>query len=294
MSFVKEMLEREQTKVKNMEETLSDDNIQKLVLRAGNHINKDIILGLRGTKAIKLEDMSNTDEEYDNRETWGELLLSAHDRPMTTIDVTTWSSLVRNALEVIKPQLNYVLSVFGSDQFKSTYEVCMSKLFEGDMIRSNSNFVKRLYREAEETDLIKSTVYLSNKNHMLEIFTDENGVKWYACAVYTGEIIWVLEALLDTIYALQEDMVNKEISKVPHHTMVITYVDRNSDEAVDECVANEVRAIDNELQKLNLAKDILKVKGRLSTVMSLVMDIDAELSRLQVENGLPTLDDLLK
>ena len=76
-----------------MENILDNEHIQKIVLRANHHITGETVLALRGTKAIRLEDMSNTDEEYDKRETWGELLLSAHDRPMTSVDVTTWSSL---------------------------------------------------------------------------------------------------------------------------------------------------------------------------------------------------------
>lgn len=209
------------------EKLFNDESLRKMVLRANKHIDKDIILGLRGTKAIKLEDMSNTDIEYNNRESWGELLLSAHDRPMTAVDVSTWSSLIRNALDIIRPQLQYVLSTFGSDQFRAVYENCMNAIFADDMIRANSNFVKRLYKEAEETDLIKSTVYLNNKNHMLEIFTDEDGIKWYACAVYTGEIVWVLEALLDTIYAMYEDMSDENVHDKPHHTLVISYISRD-------------------------------------------------------------------
>lgn len=257
-----------------------EENLQKLVLRAGKHIDRDVILGLRGTKAVKLEDMSNTDEEYDNRETWGELLLSAHDRPMTGVDVTTWSSLVRNALDIIRPQLEYVLHTFGSDQFKAVYENCMNNLFtEDDMVRANSNFVKRLYKEAEETDLIKSTVYLSNKNHMLEIFTDEDGIKWYACAVYTGEIIWVLEALLDTIYAMYEDMPEKEIHKIPHHTMVISYVNRddNTDGQLDEETKSLVADIDEEMKRLELTKDLLILSVQVSNIQTYIDSIASKL-----------------
>lgn len=292
MSYVKELLTK--TEDKN-EKLYNDESLRKMVLRANKHVDINTILGLRGTKAIKLEDMSNTDEEYDNRETWGELLLSAHDRPMVGVNVTTWSSLVRNALDIIRPQLQYVLSIFGSEQFRAVYEKCINDLFDEDMIRANSNFVKRLFKEAEETDLIKSTVYLNNKNHMLEILTDENGVKWYACAVYTGEIIWVLEALLDTIYAMHEDMSREEITKVPHHTLVISYVSREDlikDEAED--VQEQVNAIDDELQKLELAKDLIRLQGRLSNISAVISEAFGEIELIQKKYDLPTVDDLLK
>lgn len=277
------------------EKLFNDESLRKMVLRANKHIDKDIILGLRGTKAIKLEDMSNTDIEYNNRESWGELLLSAHDRPMTAVDVSTWSSLIRNALDIIRPQLQYVLSTFGSDQFRAVYENCMNAIFADDMIRANSNFVKRLYKEAEETDLIKSTVYLNNKNHMLEIFTDEDGIKWYACAVYTGEIVWVLEALLDTIYAMYEDMSDENVHDKPHHTLVISYVSRDDlikDEA--DSVQEQIDVIDDELQKLELSKDLIGLQRKMAHINSLAMEIHCDIENIQKKYGLKTLDDLLK
>lgn len=277
------------------EKLFNDESLRKMVLRANKHIDKDIILGLRGTKAIKLEDMSNTDIEYNNRESWGELLLSAHDRPMTAVDVSTWSSLIRNALDIIRPQLQYVLSTFGSDQFRAVYENCMNVIFADDMIRANSNFVKRLYKEAEETDLIKSTVYLNNKNHMLEIFTDEDGIKWYACAVYTGEIVWVLEALLDTIYAMYEDMSDENVHDKPHHTLVISYVSREDlikDEA--DSVQEQIDVIDDELQKLELSKDLIGLQRKMAHINSLAMEIHCDIENIQKKYGLKTLDDLLK
>ena len=111
MSYVRDMLNREGANTKELEEILNNKNIKKIVLRANKHLDNDTILSLRGTKALVLEDMSNTDKEYDNRTSWGELLLSAHDRPMG-INVTTWSSLIRNAVDVLKPQISFVCSVF--------------------------------------------------------------------------------------------------------------------------------------------------------------------------------------
>ena len=109
-------------------------NLQKLVLRANSHTDKDTILALRGTKAVKLEDMSNTDEEYDNRISWSDLIGPARPRGISSIEVTTWSSLIRNALDIIKPQLEYVLGNIGSDEFKAVYKACLQKiLIETDL-----------------------------------------------------------------------------------------------------------------------------------------------------------------
>ena len=90
MAYVQDMLNTEEKNRKELEEILNNENTKKLVLRAGQHIDNETIWSLRGTKALVLEYMSNTDDEYNNRESWGELLLSAHDKPMG-INVTTWS-----------------------------------------------------------------------------------------------------------------------------------------------------------------------------------------------------------
>lgn len=208
-------------------ENNSERGLHKIVLRANQHIDKDTIFDLRGTKAIRLEDMSNTDEEYDNRTSWSDLIGPARPRGISSIEVTTWSSLVRNAIDIIKPQLDYVLHNLGSFLFKATFEACLKDILDEQEFKPNSNFPKRLFKEAEETDLIKSSVYLNNKNHLLKLFDDEDGIAWYVCAVYTGEIIWVLEALLDTIYSLMCDMGDSsDIDDRPHHTLVLSYIDR--------------------------------------------------------------------
>lgn len=257
-------------------------NLQKLVLRANSHTDKDTILELRGTKAVKLEDMSNTDEEYDNRTSWSDLIGPARPRGISSIEVTTWSSLIRNALDIIKPQLEYVLGNIGSDEFKAVYKACLQKILIETDLKTNSNFPKRLFKEAEETDLIHSSVYLNNKNHLLKIFTDENGIDWYACAVYTGEIILVLEALLDTIYALL-DYVTEDISKAWHHTLVLSYIDR--EELSDDNIVTE--DIDEGHETINIKefeRDMISLGLQLKDTILAVHEITAKYNLKQAED----------
>ena len=80
---------------------LENLNVQKLKLRAGEHIDRDTILNLRGTKALVLENMLNTDEENNSRESWSDVVATAQSRDISRINVTTWSSLVRNAIDIM-------------------------------------------------------------------------------------------------------------------------------------------------------------------------------------------------
>lgn len=303
MSYVKDMLKTEEQRNKELEEILNNENIKKIVLRANKHLDNDTILSLRGTKALVLEDMSNTDKEYDNRESWGELLLSAHDRPMG-INVTTWSSLIRNAVDVLKPQISFVCSVFpDADEFKATFNDAVKNICEEIDFKLNSNCPRRLFKEAEETDLIHSTVYMSNKNHFIPIITDENGIVWGFCAVYTGEVIVMLEALLDTIYTLTTEYTQYQDNKdeFPHHTMVITYINREdivegqnkmSSAELNE-IDTEVASIDEEMQKLEMTKDLIKVQSKLMQITTLVQQVYADVNDIQEKYNLPTVDDIL-
>ena len=303
MSYVRDMLNREEANTKELEEILNNENIKKIVLRANKHLDNDTILSLRGTKALVLEDMSNTDKEYDNRTSWGELLLSAHDRPMG-INVTTWSSLIRNAVDVLKPQISFVCSVFpDADEFKTTFNDAVKNICEEIDFKLNSNCPRRLFKEAEETDLIHSTVYMSNKNHFIPIITDENGIVWGFCAVYTGEVIVMLEALLDTIYTLTAEYTQYQDNKdeFPHHTMVITYINREdiadgmhraTAEELNE-IDTEVASIDEEMQKLEMTKDLIKVQSKLMQITTLVQQVYADVNDIQEKYNLPTVDDIL-
>lgn len=285
------------------EALIGNEYYRKLVLRANKHIDRDTILSLRGTKAIKIESMMNTDDEYDNRESWGELIPKAEKRQKCSVDITTWSSLVRNALDILKPQLEYVLHTFGSYLFKSTFATCLDEIIKLGEFKPNVNFPMRLFKEAEETDLIKSSVYLNNKNHLLKIMTDEDGIDWYVCAVYTGEIIWVLEALLDTIYSLLCDMGDgKDIGTRPHHTLVLTYINREDladnqnimDENEAKEVQDEIDEIDNELERLQMSKEVLRLQGKVAQMHSLAMEIYDDIETLQEKYGLMTMDDIFK
>ena len=304
MSYVRDMLNREEANTKELEEILNNENIKKIVLRANKHLDNDTILSLRGTKALVLEDMSNTDKEYDNRTSWGELLLSAHDRPMG-INVTTWSSLIRNAVDVLKPQISFVCSVFpDADEFKATFNDAVKNICEEIDFKLNSNCPRRLFKEAEETDLIHSTVYMSNKNHFIPIITDENGIVWGFCAVYTGEVIVMLEALLDTIYTLTTEYTQYQDNKdeFPHHTMVITYINREdiadgmhraTAEELNE-IDTEVASIDEEVQRLSMAKDLILLQSKVSKLSTTLLEIYADINDIQEKYNLPTADEILK
>lgn len=294
MTYLENMLNTEEKNRQELEEILKNENIQKLVLRAGQHIDNDTILNLRGTKALVLEFMSNTDNEFNNRESWGELLLSAHDKPMG-INVTTWSSLVRNAIDVMRPQIDIAKAIVNSEEFITVFESCVKSVCEEIDFKLNANCPKRLYKEAEETDLIHSSVYMNSKNHFIPIITDEQGIVWGLCAVYTGEVVIMLEALLDTLHYMFTEYRNAD-DTMPYHTFVITYIHRDDipNDQVDVETMETVEDINNEIQNLQLSKDLLQVQRKIGHINTVTMELFSDIENIQKKYGLKTLDDLLK
>jgi len=294
MAYVKDMLNTDEKNKQELEEILNNENTKKIVLRAGQHIDNETIWSLRGTKALVLEYMSNTDDEYNNRESWGELLLSAHDKPMG-INVTTWSSLVRNAIDTMRPQLDIAKALVNSEEFIAVFESCLNNILTTQDFKLNANCPKRLFKEAEETDLIHSSVYMNNKNHFIPIITDEQNIVWGLCAVYTGEIIIMLEALLDTIHYMFTEYRNAD-NKMPYHTFVLTYIHR--DDIIDGQgrleAFEKVEDINNEIQNLQLSKDLIQLQKKLAHVNSVTMELYSDIENIQKKYGLKTIDDLLK
>lgn len=278
-----------------MENIQNNENIQKIVLRAGHYVDNDAIFSTRHTKALKLEYMSNTDKEYDNRESWGELLLSAHDKP-AGINVTTWSSLFRQAIDILKPHIKFACSMFPDiEEFKATFESCLKHILEVTEHRLNANCPERLYKRAEELDLIHSRVYMNNQNHFTPIIKDENDIEWGVCAVFTGEVVIMLEALLDTIYTMVTEYTQYQDKKeeFPHFTFVLTYISKK-DEITEEDIEEQVDDIDNEIQNLQLSKDLIQLQKKLAHVNSVTMELYSDIENIQKKYGLKTIDDLLK
>lgn len=280
---------------------LENLNVQKLKLRAGEHIDRDTILNLRGTKALVLENMLNTDEEYNSRESWSDVVATAQSRDISRINVTTWSSLVRHAVNLLRTDIDMTKAIVNSEEFRATFKSCLKDICDEIDLKLNSNCPKELYTEAQETDLIKSSVYMSNKNHFIPIIEDEEGITWGLCAVYTGEIIVMLEALLDTIHYMITEYRPDIKDKHVYNTMILTYINREDiiteqnralAEDADE-IRSEVSGIDEEIQRLSMAKDLILLQSKVSKLSTALLEIYADINDIQEKYNLPTADEIL-
>ena len=201
-------------------------------------------------------------------------------------EVSTWASLVRATVSFLKQ--NYIdkfLSVYGYADFETKYTNAISKVLTITDSQPNVNFYVGLY---EDDSYINSSVYMNNKNHKLQICEDEEGNDKYVCAVYTGEIIWVLEALLDVI--------SEHLKEEPDDLYIrIDYIDRKDlTEAEDELtVANEYdeKTISGSNQ-INLLDNLEKIKLKLVVAYSEATQLQQQLYEACKNLGVQGIDEL--
>lgn len=267
------------------------ENVKRIVLRAGQHLSKEETLNLRGTKALRIEQYSILGKNLP-------ISVEEMKKGITSDseDVTTWSAIVRNALDMLRESIRYVNSnINTADEFIGIFELSLKKICDEMNFKLNGNCPKRLYKEAEEDDLINSKVYKSNKNHLLKVITDEYGTDWYMCAVYTQEIVVMLEALLDTIYAMAEEYTNyrDKIDEFPQTVFVIEYIERETNEEDGEPVVETIEEIDDEIQKLSMTKDLYTLQMKVGKLSTSLLEIYADIQAIVEKYDLPTLDEVL-
>lgn len=161
----------------------------RLILKSGEIPTRDVILGLRGTKALNV---------------------SMFPLELNT-EVTTWSSLVRTVVSWLQEDLLKMIETIGEQKFIDKYVTTFNDKLRQTEIKLNSNCPVGIFKDNHIEDFMNSTVYLNNKNHKLKLF-DYDGHSWNVCAVYTGEIIFVLSTLISI---LDDFICTSAIQKTP-------------------------------------------------------------------------------
>lgn len=207
---------------------------QKLVLKTSDCPNGDTILSLRNTKAVKVE-------------------IDALEK---SAEVTTWSSMVRIVVSWLEPYLTNLVNEIGIDEFTEKYIKIFERKLKYTNIKLNNNCPVGIFKDNEIEEFISSSVYLNNKNHKLRLF-DYGGHSWYVCAVYTGEIIFVLLSLIELIenWYKEKDFKKGVFSVSDMLETEITYLDRETLENDDTKIIDE-ELDTNELQQTYDAKEL--------------------------------------
>jgi hypothetical protein len=95
---------------------------------------------------------------------------------------TTWASLLRSVNNALKEGRDNI------DVFEECFNGTIYEVVDKYGLGMNKNFSMTLF---DDDSFIKSSLYLNNENHALEVWRGKK-----ICAVYTGEVVVVLNALI--------------------------------------------------------------------------------------------------
>lgn len=226
---------------------------QELLIKPDETLSRDVILGLRGTKAL--------------------------DVAIPTLDkysvVTTWSSLVRKVVEWLSDSMTTMLLVKGEEAFSNKYIDIFNRRLETANIRLNSNCPVGIFKDDEIDEFISSSVYLNNQNHKLKLF-DFEGHSWSVCAVYTGEIIFVLSTLIEMIdeFRCNNALITGDTSKLEPIVIQITYRDRTDTEVADDIVNDmAIKGIDSVINNNALERNLIENSMQIKDLITSLYDV---------------------
>lgn len=106
------------------------------------------------------------------------------------IQVKSWAELTRQAILTLSVLTEKISNKF---YFERAFNTSMINIINKNNLRVNSNFSKYLFKD---DSFMTSKVYKENLNHQLFIMKNEKGEELYLCAVFSCEVICVLQALL--------------------------------------------------------------------------------------------------
>ena len=124
---------------------------------------------------------------------------------------TAWSKALRRVVELLQPYINK------EDKFEENFNNSLEHIITDNKFTYNYCFSPKIFTD---DSFITSTLYKGNKNHKLKLTTDKSGQDKYICAVYTTEVVWVLNALIQALeqqnirliinYEFRKDVKNEE------------------------------------------------------------------------------------
>lgn len=189
-------------------------------------------------------------------------------------DVPTWAKLIRTTIDVLQPAYKDDAS---RGTFENTFNKALNDYLDTNKFAPNANFSRTIFTD---DSWMTSSLYKESKNHKLLLFRD--AITWedkYICAVYADEVVWVLQALLNSI----DDEYSIEINYMLRENL-----------SVAEDIKAGIAEQDNEFDKEAFTKDMLCLQMEVSHIHSQVMSLYTHIEKLSEKYGYNTQDYLDK
>ena len=180
-------------------------------------------------------------------------------------DVPTWAKVIRTTIDVLKASYKDDVS---KGTFEETFNKALNEYLDTNKFAPNANFSRTIFTD---DSWMTSSLYKESKNHKLLLFRDTN--TWedkYICAVYADEVVWVLQALLNSI--------NDE------YTIEVNYTLREN-LSVSEDIKAGVAEQDKEFDKEAFTKDMLSLQFEVSHIHSQVMSLYSRIAKISEKYG---------
>ena len=147
----------------------------------------------RGDKVLKFSDRGDVvydTEGFDHtRITDAILIMDGKIVPLEK--TTTWAALLRSVNAATKKQRDK------EDVAEECFNMTIAEVTEKFELGMNQNFSMTLF---DDDSFIKSSVYKNNQNHALDVWRGKK-----ICAVYAGEVVVVLNALIASSGSTETD-----------------------------------------------------------------------------------------
>lgn len=153
---------------------------------------------MEGSKilTIKPHEFNFDKEGYDHTKVLGLKCYIEENMKVTRVQPKTWASLVREVIHVYNYEIGLEVE-YSPNRFEEKFNNALKEMLKSWGGKANSNFTDKLFTQPTH---LKSSVYMNNQNSMLEIFHNpETEESKYITAVYSGEVVWILNALITAL-----------------------------------------------------------------------------------------------
>lgn len=210
---------------------------------------------------IKPNEFNFDREGYNHTKVLGLKCYCGNKLKITRKQPTTWASLAREVINSFSYEIDKAVED-DWEAFEMRFNIALRDMLQIRDGKPNTSFSEELFTEPTH---IRSSVYKNNQNSMLEIFRTPMGEPRYITAVYSGEVVWVLNALITALedydswieieYISRNDLISELDNEEIERQLTIEDIPRNNentpetDENIEEIQGNA-----------NLYISLLKVK----------------------------------
>lgn len=188
-------------------------------------------------------------EGFDFTKVTGALLL-VNGKSVPLEKTNTWASLLRSVNMALKQDRDKYNS------FEDIFNLEIKNVVNTFGIGTNSNFSRELFTDEA---FIKSQIYKNNKNHALEIWRGKK-----ICAVYAGEVVIVLNALIAATgtmepnnkvelfvsYKKRRTKITLQVTKEDGNNLLQVQMSPESEKKIKESIEKSINRIFGELDSI--------------------------------------------